>query len=184
MNATLKVTLTNLSRVHLCHEHAHTAPWHGSWWNITTCRGGMKFSRHPVGTGATAQSWKQHRLFWKKPCFRRNITHRQGRPWIERENFLADAGNNCPVLMSLVYRHSNGQPSVLSFSRGYSMVQGFPGNSSTGRHKEPGAFDAFIRGISLGDSERSRYLFRGLQTCANPVLGQNKYLRQALSLGL
>ena len=146
-----------------------------------------KFSRHPVGTGAyRLKSWKrQHRIILEKnPCFRKEYYPSTGAPWDRERKLLADAGKQLPFLDEVWYTIiATGQPLWLLFLQGYLDGSGVPQEQfDRVVTKNLELSDAFIKkGISLEIASDLDIYFVAFNM-RDPVLGKNKYLRQALSL--
>jgi oligopeptide transport system substrate-binding protein len=145
------------------------------------------FSRHPVGTGAfRLRSWKrQHRIILEKnPNFRKDYYPSRGEPGDREKGLLADAGKRLPFYDEVWYTIiSAGQPRWLLFVQGYLDASGIPQEQ----------FDRVVtkaldlsgdfarKGITLNVSSDLDIYYIAFNM-RDPVLGQNKLLRQALSL--
>ncbi len=145
------------------------------------------FARHPVGTGAyRLKSWKrQHRIILEKnPNFRKEYYPSTGAPDDKGKGLLADAGKRLPFLDEVWYTiFPTAQPMWLLFLQGYIDASGVP-QEQFGRvvTKSLELSDLFIKkGISLEVSGELDIYFVAFNM-RDPVLGRNKYLRQALSL--
>ncbi len=145
------------------------------------------FSRHPVGTGAyRLKSWKrQHRIIMERnPNFRREYYPSTGAPGDQEKGLLNDAGKQLPFLDEVWYTIiSTAQPIWLLFLQGYLDASGIPQEQfDRVVTKNLELSDNFIKkGISLeiASDLDVHYLAFNMR---DPILGKNKYLRQALSL--
>ncbi len=145
------------------------------------------FARHPVGTGAyLLKSWeRQHRIVLaRSPSFRPDFYPDKGAPGDAEKGLLADAGKRLPFLDEVWYTViSAGQPVWLLFLQGYLDASGIPQeqfDKTITRNLE--LSERFVKkGISLEVSPQleTSYIAFNMR---DPVLGRNKYLRQALSL--
>ncbi len=145
------------------------------------------FSRHPVGTGAfRLQSWKrQHRIILERnPNFRKEYYPATGAPGDREKGLLADAGKRLPFVDEVWYTViSAAQPVWLLFLQGYLDSSGVP-QEQFGRviTNQMGLSDTFKKkGISLEVSSDLDLYYIAFNM-RDPILGKNKYLRQALSL--
>jgi len=145
------------------------------------------FARHPVGTGAyRLKSWKrQHRIIMERnPNFRKEYYPSTGAPGDKEKGFLNDAGKQMPFLDEVWYTIiSTAQPVWLLFLQGYLDGSGIPQEQfDRVVTKNLELSENFIKkGISLeiASDLDVHYLAFNMR---DPILGKNKYLRQALSL--
>jgi oligopeptide transport system substrate-binding protein len=146
-----------------------------------------KFSRHPVGTGAfKLKSWKrQHRIVLERNAnFRKEYYPSTGAPGDGEKGLLADAGKQLPFFDEVWYTIiSTAQPLWLLFLQGYLDGSGVPQEQfDRVVTKNMELSDDFIKkGISLEIASDLDIYFVAFNM-RDPVLGRNKYLRQALSL--
>jgi oligopeptide transport system substrate-binding protein len=145
------------------------------------------FSRHPVGTGAyRLKSWKrQHRIILEKnSTFRKEYYPSSGEPGDKEKGLLNDAGKQLPFLDEVWYTViATAQPMWLLFVQGYLDSSGVPQEQfDRVVTKNLDLSESFVKkGISLeiaSDLDVHYVAFN----MRDPLLGKNKYLRQALSL--
>ncbi|MGD0229674.1 MAG: ABC transporter substrate-binding protein [Syntrophorhabdales bacterium] len=145
------------------------------------------FSRHPVGTGAyRLKLWRrQHRIILaRNPTFRPDYYPATGAPGDRADGLLEDAGKRLPFLDEVWYTIiSAGQPVWLLFLQGYLDASGIPQEQfDKVVTKSLELSDAFMKkGITLeiASDLDVHYIAFNMR---DPILGKNKYLRQALSL--
>ena len=185
---TLKVTLTEpYPEFIYVMSMPYTAPVAREAVEYYDAPGREGFARHPVGTGAyTLKSWeRQHRIVLaRSPSFRPDFYPATGAPGDREKGLLADAGKRLPFLDEVWYTViSASQPQWLLFLQGYLDGSGIPQDQfakTITRSLE--LSDAFVKkGISLEISPQleTSYIVFNMR---DPILGKNKYLRQALSL--
>lgn len=145
------------------------------------------FARHPVGTGAfRLKSWKrQHRIILERnPSFRKEYYPSEGAPGDKEKGLLNDAGKRLPFLDEVWYTIiSAGQPVWLLFVQGYLDASGIPQEQFDRVITKNLALsrDFINKGISLEIASDLSVYFVAFNM-RDPLLGKNKYLRQALSL--
>lgn len=145
------------------------------------------FSRHPVGTGAyRLKSWKrQHRIIMERsPSFRKEYYPSTGAPGDRESGLLDDAGKQLPFLDEVWYTIiSTGQPIWLLFLQGYLDASGVPQEQfDRVVTKNMELSNQFVKkGISLEIASDLDIYYLAFNM-RDPILGKNKYLRQALSL--
>ncbi len=185
---TLKITLTepNPEFIYVM-SMPYTAPVAHEAVEYYNSSGQVGFARHPVGTGAyRLKSWeRQHRIVIEKnPTFRKDYYPATGAPGDREKGLLVDAGKRLPFLDEVWFTIiSANQPLWLLFLQGYLDASGIPQEQfDKAITKNLELSDAFAKkGISLEIStnlEVSYIVFN----MRDPILGHNKYLRQALSL--
>ena len=147
------------------------------------------FARNPVGTGPFVYDRKNSnlgsRLIWNKnPTYRKEFYPSEGAPGDKEEGLLADAGKPLPMSDRIVVNvFVEPQPMWLNFMSGKLDISGIPKDNydqafgadkklhpdleqkNIVLHKEP-QLDITHESFNLSD----------------PILGKNKYLRQALSM--
>lgn len=144
-------------------------------------------ARHPVGTGAfRLKQWRrQHRIILEKnPTFRKDYYPAAGEPGDREKGLLADAGKRLPFLDEVWYTIiPTDQPRWLLFTQGYLDASGIPqeqfDRAVTKQLDLSGELSG--KGISL-EVTSGLDVFYIAFNMRDPVLGRNKYLRQALSL--
>ena len=185
---TLKITLTEpYPEFIYVMSMPYTAPVAPEAVDYYNAPGREGFARHPVGTGAyRLKSWKrQHRIIIEKsPSFRPDFYPATGAPGDREKGLLADAGCRLPFLDEAWFTIiSAGQPAWLLFLQGYLDASGIPQEQferAITRNLE--LSESFVKkGISLEVSPQleTSYIAFNMR---DPILGKNKYLRQALSL--
>lgn len=145
------------------------------------------FARHPVGTGAyRLKLWnRQHRIILEKnPRFRKEYYPSTGESGDREKGLLADAGKQVPFIDEFWYTIiSTGQPIWLLFLQGYLDGSGIPKEQFekvVTKNLELSA-DFINKKISLEIASDLSIYYLAFNM-RDPVLGKNKYLRQALSL--
>jgi oligopeptide transport system substrate-binding protein len=145
------------------------------------------FARHPVGTGAyKLKSWeRQHRIILERsPSFRAELYPSTGAPGDREKGLLDDAGRKLPFLDEVWYTIiSTGQPVWLLFVQGYLDASGVPQEQFdrvvTKNLELSGDFAK--KGISLEIASDLSIYFLAFNM-RDPLLGENRLLRQALSV--
>ena len=185
---TVKITLTEPYPAFIfVLSMPYTAPVAREAVEYYSTSGRNGFSRHPVGTGAyRLKSWRrQHRIVLEKnPTFRKVYYPSTGAPGDREKVLLADAGKRLPFLDEVWYTIiSAGQPAWLLFQQGYLDASGIPQEQfDRVITKNLELSDDFIKkGISLEIASNLDVFYIAFNM-RDPVLGKNKYLRQALSL--
>ena len=145
------------------------------------------FARHPVGTGAfRLKHWKrQHSIILERnPTFRKDYYPSKGAPGDKEKGLLVDAGKRLPFIDEVRYTIvSTSQPLWLLFLQGYLDASGIPQEQfDKVITKNLDLSKDFIKkGISLEVASNLDIWYLSFNM-RDPVLGRNKYLRQALSL--
>ena len=145
------------------------------------------FARHPVGTGAyRLKSWeRQHRIILaRSPSFRKDLYPDKGAPGDAEKGLLADAGKRLPFLDEVWFTViAAGQPAWLLFLQGYLDASGIPqeqfAKTITKNLELSGTFVKKGIFLEISSNLETSYITFNMR---DPVLGRNKYLRQALSL--
>jgi ABC-type transport system substrate-binding protein len=148
---------------------------------------GPEFLNHPVGTGAfkLAEYNPQAKIVYvKNPSFRQELYPSEGSPGDQEAGRLADAGKPLPLVDKLVMTvHEESQPAWLNFMQGNLDVMAIPK-------------DNFAQVIDEKQNLKQEFTQKGLTlskypwldithtsfNMADPVVGKNKALRQAMSL--
>lgn len=185
---TLKVTLTqpNPEFIYVM-SMPYTAPVAREAVEYYDAPGRGGFARHPVGTGAyRLKTWeRQHRIVLEKnPTYRKDFYPTAGAPGDREKGLLKDAGKRIPFLDEVWFTViSAGQPAWLLFLQGYLDASGIPQEQfdrAITRNLE--LSNEFVKkGISLEISTNLEVSYITFNM-RDPILGKNKYLRQALSL--
>ncbi|HVN96819.1 MAG TPA: ABC transporter substrate-binding protein [Syntrophorhabdaceae bacterium] len=185
---TLRITLTEAFPAFIyVMSMPYTAPVAHEAVEYYNASGRDGFSRHPVGTGAfKLKSWKrQHRIVLERnPNFRAEYYPLTGAPGDAEKGLLDDAGKRLPFLDEVWYSIiSTAQPVWLLFLQGYLDTSGVPQDQFdrvvTKNLELSGDF--IKKGISLEIASDLDIYYLAFNM-RDPVLGKNKYLRQALSL--
>ena len=185
---TLKIVLTEpLPTFIYVMSMPYTAPVPREAVEYYNAAGKDGFSRHPVGTGAyRLKSWKrQHRIVLEKnPTFRKEYYPSSGAPGDKEKGLLNDAGKQLPFLDEVWYTViATAQPMWLLFVQGYLDSSGVPQEQfDKVVTKNLELSDNFVKkGISLEIASDLDVYYVAFNM-RDPLLGKNKYLRQALSL--
>jgi oligopeptide transport system substrate-binding protein len=185
---TLKIVLTEpLPSFIYVMSMPYTAPVAREAVEYYNASGRDGFSRHPVGTGAyKLKSWKrQHRIVLEKnTAFRKEYYPSSGAPGDKEKGLLDDAGKQLPFLDEVWYTViATAQPMWLLFVQGYLDSSGVPQEQfDRVVTKNLELSDDFVKkGISL-EIARDLDVYYVAFNMRDPLLGKNKYLRQALSL--
>ena len=185
---TLKITLTETFPAFIyVMSMPYTAPVAREAVEYYNAPGRDGFSRHPVGTGAfKLKSWKrQHRIILERnPNFRKEYYPSTGAPGDRDRGLLDDAGKQLPFLDEVWYTIiSTAQPVWLLFLQGYLDMSGIPQEQFdrvVTKNMELSK-DFIKKGINLEIATDLDIYYLAFNM-RDPVLGKNKYLRQALSL--
>ncbi len=185
---TLQITLTEPqpSFIYVM-SMPYTAPVAHEAVDYYNAPGREGFARHPVGTGAfRLKSWKrQHRIILEKNAtFRTEYYPATGAPGDAQKGLLADAGKRLPFVDEVWYTIiAAAQPVWLLFEQGYLDASGIPQEQfDKVVMKNLELSDKLIKkGISLEITSDLDIYYIAFNM-RDPVLGKNKYLRQALSL--
>ncbi len=185
---TLQITLTEPYPAFIyVMSMPYTAPVAHEAVDYYNAPGREGLSRHPVGTGAfRLKSWKrQHRIILEKnPTFRTEYYPSSGAPGDAQKGLLADAGKRLPFVDEVWYTIiAAAQPVWLLFEQGYLDASGIPQEQfDKVVMKNLELSDKLIRkGISLEIASDLDIYYIAFNM-RDPILGTNKYLRQALSL--
>ncbi len=185
---TLKITLTEpFPEFIYVMSMPYTAPVAREAVEYYNAPGRQGFSRHPVGTGAyRLKVWeRQHRIILEKsPTFRKDYYPASGAPGDREKGLLDDAGKRLPFIDEVWFTIiSAGQPPWLLFLQGYLDASGLPQEQfDKAITKNLELSDAFVKkGISLEIASNLEVSYIAFNM-RDPILGKNKYLRQALSL--
>jgi oligopeptide transport system substrate-binding protein len=148
---------------------------------------GREFINHAVGTGPfkLAEYNPNSKIIFKKnPTFRKELYPSEGEPEDQQQGLLVDAGKSLPLADQLnIEVYVEMQPMWLNFLSGKLDVSSIPK-------------DNFSSAITSDRKLRPELVSQGIQlvkapmldithasfNMADPLLGKNKYLRQALSL--
>jgi oligopeptide transport system substrate-binding protein len=145
------------------------------------------FARHPVGTGAyRLKLWRrQHRIILERnPAFRKDYYPSSGAPDDREKGLLLDAGKRLPFLDETWFTIiSTTQPMWLLFMQGYLDASGIPQEQFDRAVTKQLELSRELakKGISLEVSSDLDVYYIAFNM-RDPILGKNKYLRQALSL--
>jgi oligopeptide transport system substrate-binding protein len=185
---TLKIVLTEpLPAFIYVMSMPYTAPVAWEAVEYYNAPGREGFSRHPVGTGAfRLKSWRrQHRIILERnPTFRPDYYPAKGAQGDRSKGLLEDAGKRLPFLDEVRYTIiPTAQPVWLLFLQGYLDSSGVPQEQfDRVVTKNLDLSGDFVKkGISLEIASDLDIYYIALNM-RDPVLGKNKYLRQALSL--
>jgi oligopeptide transport system substrate-binding protein len=185
---TLKITLTEPYPAFIfVMSMPYTAPVAHEAVEYYNAPGREGIARHPVGTGAyRLKSWeRQHRIILERNAnFRKDFYPSSGAPGDKEKGLLVDAGKRLPFLDEVWYTIiSSGQPGWLLFMQGYLDGSGIPQEQfDRAVTKQLDLSRSFVKkGISLEVTSDLDVYYIAFNM-RDPILGPNKYLRQALSL--
>lgn len=147
---------------------------------------GDEFRRHPVGTGPFKLSEYNpaSRVIWvRNPTYRRELYPSEGGPGDAEKGLLADAGKPLPLVDRLVMTvHEESQPLWLNFMQGNLDAVTIPKDnfaaSVVGKELTP---ELKSKGIRLDIYPLIDITFIAFNM-TDPVIGKNKWLRQAINL--
>jgi oligopeptide transport system substrate-binding protein len=144
-------------------------------------------ARHPVGTGAyRLKQWRrQHRIILERnPAFRKDFYPSTGAPGDKEKGLLVDQGKRLPFLDEVWYTIiPTDQPRWLLFTQGYLDASGIPQEQFDRAVTKQLDLSGELakKGISLQVTSDLTVFYIAFNM-RDPILGKNKYLRQALSL--
>jgi len=148
---------------------------------------GKEFLNHPVGTGP----WKLGEynpnskiVYEKNPTYRTDTYPTEGDSQDQAAGLLADAGKKLPLADKIVISIiEEDQPRWLNFMAGELDYSGIPKDNFSQAIDTNGELKAELKakGIVLTKSP-SLDITHETFNMADPIVGKNKYLRQALSL--
>jgi len=145
---------------------------------------------HPIGTGPyRLKTWSKavYLELEKNPTYRREVYPAEGTPEDEQVGRLANAGRTLPFVDRIIFRIiEEEQPAWLLFMRGDLDMMGIPKDnfsSAVDLNTQRPKAQMQQRGIQLDISDQPSLFFIGFNM-HDPVLGNNKPLRQALSCGI
>jgi ABC-type transport system substrate-binding protein len=148
---------------------------------------GREFLNHPVGTGPFKLSEynPSSKIVWdRNPNYRDEFYPQEGAPGDQEAGLLADAGKKLPLSDRIIIDvFVERQPMWLNFLSGKIDVTAIPKDnfSSAITPSKELTPELSARGIRLVKSAEIDVTHLSFNM-ADPLLGQNKYLRQALSL--
>ncbi len=150
---------------------------------------GPEFLNHPVGTGAfkVAEYNPASKIIYvKNPTFRKEVYPSEGAAGDQEKGLLADAGKTLPLVDKIVMTvYTESQPQWLTFMKGeldYSSIPKDSFNQALTPQKELQP-ELKKQGVALHSSPQldiTHFSFN----MTDPVVGKNKYLRQAISLAM
>lgn len=147
---------------------------------------GQEFMNHPVGTGPyhlTEYNPNQKLVWDRNPTYRKELYPAEGAPGDKQAGLLEDAGRPLPLNDRLVVTvFEEQQPMWLTFLNGGLELAGIPKDSynqaiTPGKELSPELKQKGIR-LWIRPLEDTLHLTFNM---ADPLLGKNKYLRQAMS---
>jgi ABC-type transport system substrate-binding protein len=146
------------------------------------------FSTHPVGTGPfhLEEYRPSTRLVWtRNPTYRQETYPSEGAPGDREAGLLNDAGKRLPLVDRLVVEiYSESSPAWLNFLSGKLDVMGIPKENysqaiAPNKDLSPELKAKGIRLLTGPQVDVTHVSFN----MADPLLGKNKLLRQAISIG-
>ncbi len=183
---TLQVTLTQPSAQFL---YAVAMPFAAVVPREAVERYGKEFLNHPVGTGAfrLEEFNPAQRLVWvKNPTYRDEFYPSEGEAADQAAGLLADAGKKLPLVDRVVVTiFVESQPQWLNFMSGKLDYSGIPKDSyaqaiTPSKELSP---EMASKGIRLF-KEPMLDVTHDSFNMADPLIGKNRHLRQAISLAL
>ncbi|MBC7385980.1 MAG: ABC transporter substrate-binding protein, partial [Cryobacterium sp.] len=150
---------------------------------------GQEFLNHPVGTGAF--KLKEYNptsqiVYVRNPTYRKELYPSEGEKGDRETGLLEDAGKQVPFVDKVVMTvHAESQPQWLNFMQGRLDAAPIPKDSfaqavTPTKELSP---EMKAKGIRL-IKEPSLDITHTTFNMSDPVLGKNKYLRQAISLAV
>lgn len=150
---------------------------------------GKEFVNHPVGTGAfrLREFNPSQRLIWvKNPTYRDDFYPSEGAPGDKEAGLLADAGKKLPLVDKIIVTiFVESQPQWLNFMSGRLDYSGIPKDNyaqaiTSTKELSP---EMKAKGIRLF-KEAQLDVTHDSFNMNDPIVGKNKYLRQAISLAM
>lgn len=146
---------------------------------------GPEFLNHPVGTGAFKVSeYNTSRIIYvRNPNFRKEVYPSDGAPGDQEKGLLADAGKPLPLVDKIVMTiFTEDQPQWLNFMQGNLDFTSIPKDNFNQAVTGTGDLTPELKakGILLEKSP-SLDITHTTFNMSDPLLGKNKYLRQAMS---
>lgn len=150
---------------------------------------GQEFLNHPVGSGAfklAEYNPSSQIIYVRNPTYRTEVYPSEGEESDKAAGRLADAGQKVPFIDKIVLTvHTESQPQWLNFMQGRLDAAPIPK-------------DNFSQAISAGKELTPELKAKGIQlvvepqldithtsfNMTDPVVGKNKYLRQAISMAV
>lgn len=148
---------------------------------------GKEFLNHPVGTGPfkMAEFNGASKVVWvKNPTYRKEVYPSEGEASDQAAGLLADAGKLLPLAERVEFRiFEESQPMWLTFMSGKLDYAGIPKDNfaqaiSPSKDLTPELKQKGILLIKSPELDITHFSFN----MTDPVVGKNKYLRQAMSL--
>lgn len=150
---------------------------------------GPEFLNHPVGTGAfkvSEYNVTSKIIYVKNPTFRKEVYPSEGEPGDAEAGRLADAGKTLPLVDKIIMTiFTEDQPQWLTFMKGSLDVSSIPKDNFSQAIGADGNImpELAKKGITLSKSP-SLDITHTSFNMTDPLVGKNKFLRQALSLVL
>jgi len=148
---------------------------------------GKEFLNHPVGTGPfrLAEYNPNSKIIWdKNPTYRKELYPSEGEAGDREAGLMEDAGKSLPLSDRIVVQVMvERQPAWLNFLAGKLDMSAIPKDNfaSAITPTQELSQELKAKGIQLTKSP-SIDITHGAFNMEDPVLGKNKYLRQAISL--
>ncbi|MBS1963062.1 MAG: ABC transporter substrate-binding protein [Bdellovibrionales bacterium] len=151
---------------------------------------GAEFLNHPVGTGAfklAEYNPSAKIVYVKSPSFRKEFYPSEGDAEDQAKGLLADAGKQLPLVDKVVMTvHVESQPQWLNFMQGNLDLAPIPKDNFAQ------AIDPKTKGLTEEMKKKNIQLFiepslditHTSFNMTDPVVGKNKYLRQAISTAI
>lgn len=147
---------------------------------------GDELLNHPVGTGPfVLKNWTrgQRLVFERNRKYRKSFYPKQGTKEDQKEGLLKANGKRLPFVDKMIlWIYVESQPRWLNFLRGNLDFAGIPKEAYDSVYDEKGNVKEEIkkRKIVVGQTDNADVVFYAFNM-EDPILGKNKYLRQAIS---
>lgn len=150
---------------------------------------GPEFLNHPVGTGAfklAEYNPSSQITYVRNPTFRQDFYPTEGEPSDQAEGLLADAGKQVPFVDKIVMTvHTESQPQWLTFMQGKLDAAPIPKDNfaqaiTASKELTPELKSKGIRLIKEPSLDITHTSFN----MTDPLVGKNKFLRQAISMAV
>lgn len=150
---------------------------------------GPEFLNHPVGTGAFKLSEynpASQIVYVRNPTYRKEVYPSEGEATDSAAGLLADAGKPIPMVDKIVMTvHVESQPQWLNFMQGKLDVAPIPKDNfaqaiTSAKELTPELKNKGIRLVKEPSLDVTHTSFN----MTDPIIGKNKYLRQAISMAV
>lgn len=150
---------------------------------------GKEFINHAVGTGPyRLQEYNPNaKIVWvKNPTYRQEFYPSEGAPGDKEAGLLADAGKPLPLNdMIIMQVFEESQPQWLSFKKGNLDSTGIPKDNFAEAIDTDGKLKSEFSGKNIALHKMPTLdLTHDTFNMMDPIIGKNKYLRQAISMAI